>query len=121
MDGKSITILKLYNQRNYSLSCYDIGIILDAPSISISNNVVELRELEYIDVDMLEKDKLHDNMISLDTKLHITQSGKSYLFDLKEDKKNFIIKSITIPFIVSIVSSIITTIITIMLKNHKEN
>jgi len=99
MDGRSIAILKLYNQRNYSLSCYDIGIILDAPSISISNNVVELRELEYIDVDMLEKDKLHDNFISLDTKLHITQSGRSYLFDLKEDKKNFIIKQFHLLFL----------------------
>lgn len=116
MDGKSVAILKLYNQRNYSLSCYDIGIILDASSISISSNVAELRELEYIDVDMLEKDKLYDNLISINTKLHITQSGKSYLYDLKENRRNFIIKSITIPFIVSIISSIITTIITIMLK-----
>lgn len=114
MDGKSIAILKLYNQRT-QLSCYDIGVIFDTSPLSFSSNVNELRKLGYIVINDLEKLESNSDSIGINTKLHITQSGKSYLYDLKENKRKFILQSVTVPFVVSVISSIITAIITVVL------
>lgn len=114
MDGKSLAILKLYEQRD-SLSCYDIGIIYNTDSFSIASNVNELRNLGYIDINEMDKSELINNILNIDTHLHITQSGKSYLFEQNENKRRFILQSIAVPFIVSVVSSIITAFLTVLL------
>ena len=98
MDRLSISLLKTNKERS-SLSVYDMSVLTNADMMKIADVINELLQYGYIAVNSHENISA-DDPITPDTKLHITRSGESFLYnhvvELNTKKFDFFFKCITL-------------------------